>query len=404
VNIKIQTPNVDQIIGTGIDAFSALRPSGAPFVVSGHYGDIFAGWRAQLKLLNRRLVDETLQARLPTASKKGLQELASSDYNAIFSTDPQTAIGTVYLQRPTAGAGGVIKKGTRFRIDANPSANPAVQQAQYESVEPVYITASGAGSGDPGHTVPVRIRATRAGTHANVIKLISGVVLAPIVVADTLFDPTFATLPALGDAGGGSSGMSDDDIRQLSRALYTGQYAPTNGAIVAGALSSIGVKHAALVQDNVLARTVVFLADESWGYSNQLGATALQTIKSMWMGFGGRVAVLPVLNQLTSATIGVQLTDPRYAADVVDITSNIRAALRAYLDTRSDFYRFDTQVMSGVVAKSDFRILSCRSLSLIDMATGAALTQQPLYTGQSGYAPHYYLADNGVSVTATSPS
>jgi hypothetical protein len=357
MNPKVQTPNVDQIIGTGKDALVAARPSARPFVDSGFYGDIFAGWRAQLALVARRLVDECKSARLPNAEKKALQELAASEFGVPLSLDPQTAVGLTTLNRgPNVTQQSIIKKGTRFRMDADPTATPAVQAAQYESVEPVVVP-MGLSAG-----IRVRIRATRPGPHAN-LPMYFSTVARTLQIADTLADTGITAGPA--NAAGGSSGASDADIRQLAKALYSGQYAPTNAAIMAGALSSVGVKHGALFQDNLLAQTVIFVADESWSGGNTDDSGDIfrnavkQALKDNWAGFGGRVVVRGVSNRVVSAIAVIQLTSPQYSSDVLAIADNVRAALRVYLDERPDWYTFDTNMMAGIVSVADPRILAC---------------------------------------------
>jgi len=203
--------------------------------------------------------------------------------------------------------------------------------------------------------------------------------------------------------------MKDADIRQLARALYTGQYAPTNAAVMAGALSSAGVKHAAIFQDNIKAQTVVFVADESWAGGTGDNPTDIfrrrvkQTLKDNWVGFGGRIDVRPVSNRVVTVAATVQLTGPQYSVDVLEIADNVRAALRAYLDDRPDFYTFDNNMMASIVSQADFRILSCTSVTMIDMVTGATVTPLPS-NGQSDFVLHYYLADNGVNLTTSVPS
>ncbi|HEU4728383.1 MAG TPA: hypothetical protein VFT22_10850, partial [Kofleriaceae bacterium] len=361
---KVQTPNVDQIIATGIDALLAQRPSAGPFVHSGHYGDIFAGWRAQLLLLNRRLVDECKAGRLPLAEGKALIELAASEFFAELPSDPQTAVGEISLIRPTATVGsGVIKQGTKFRLV--PSTDPAVRSAfpvtsgiQYVTTEPVLV-----GPTDLSVNL-IPIRATAPGAGANIPRILVGAALATMILDDTLFDQSFTVNVAY--AAGGSSGISSTDIRNFARAMYTGQYAATDGALLAGALSDAGVKHVALANDTQLARTVLFVADESWAWSQNFLNQCMQVLKDTWVGFGARIAVMPIDNTLIGVNATVMLTDPKYANDTLDLRNIVRTAIRKYFDERADFYTFDMGVLAAVITASDPRILSCTSVTLLN--------------------------------------
>lgn len=388
-------PILDDIVAQGLAKLIEGRPTAARHVVdqSGNYFDPFAGWRAQLALLRRRIIDECRARRLPTATARALVELAQSEFLAELPQDPQAAVGQVILTRPNVARGaGVIREGTRFRIDADPSASPPVAAARFVSSEPVYVDAT--------TTLPIPIVAPLAGPDANIPRYV-GSDSPAIVIDDTLFDTTFEV--SASDAAGGSSGVSDPDLRRFAQAFYTGQFAPTDGALVAGALSDAGVKHVALVRDNKLGQTVLFIADQSWAWSLAFQNTCKRVLKETWLGFGARVDVRPIVNRRVALRASVVLADPKFADTTAEIGASVRAAVRRYLDERADFYTFDPNALAGVVAACDSRVLTCTGATLVDLATGTEL-QPTTIAAQSPSLVHFYLTDNGLTLTSSLPT
>ncbi len=395
-------PIVDDIVARGVNKLVQLRPSAAPFVVSGKgvYYDAFAGWKAQLLLLRQRLADEVISRRLgtperPLAKGKALAELAASEFFAEILPEPQTAIGNVRLQRLTlAAGGGTIQKGTKFRIAANPTAPVPIPEASFESSEPIVV-------GPATSSVFVPLAATRPGTDGNSPLYAPGT-SAPILIADAIFDPAFQVVDAR--VAGGSSGPSDRDIVQLAKAMYTGQYAPTAAALVAGALTDAGVKHVTTLTDTVLGQAILFVADESWAQSDEFLSLVIQSLKDRpWAGFGTSISVRGVLNVLATLSATVVLADPKFIDDTSDLRAIIRDRVRRYLDDRPDFYTFNLKAIGGIIATADPRILTCTDVAMTDPATGDPIVPTPLNRLLSS-AYHYILPDNGVNLTVTFPT
>ena len=385
------------VVNSGRARLGVLRPSAKRFTEKGRYGDLYNGWAAQFALLDQRRVDEARCARLPTSEGKALQELVSSEYLATVTTESQRSIGSTTLTRATyAGGAGMIKPGTRFRVAADPTVSPEVKEAQLESSEPVYVGATALG------TPPIPLVATRTGVEAN-LPLYTNRASPVVALADTLWDTTFAVTPgASSEMAGGSTGPTDPSVRQLATALYTGQWGPTDGALLAGALSDAGVKHVALARDALYGQDVLFIADESWAYGATFGKRVKQLLRSKWLGFGCRCDVRPIQNHQIAVVAQVTLADPRDLDDTTPIRDACRTKLRAYFDERPDFYTWNISSVGGIVARADSRILTCSTVSVVDFVTGAPVTPASLL-GTDLYAPHYMLADNGVTLTLEQP-
>jgi hypothetical protein len=391
-------PILDDIIVRGVHRLMARREGAGPFVISGkgRYFDIFAGWKAQLVLLRERLSDECAARRLPVAEGKALLELAASEFFAEIGEEATTATGSVTLWRPTTvGGAGVIREGTRFKVSANPTASPPVKDASYVTTEPFYVTAAAFVAG------PIAIVASAPGTDPNLPRYFQASP-APIVLDDTLFDTTFTALEGA-DAAGGSSGVQDEDVRKLAKALYLGQRAPTDGALIAGALTDAAVKHVALVRDRAKGQSVLFIADESWAWSLAFQNRCKQALKNDWLGFGARLDVRPIVNRLVALNATAILADPKFKDDTDDIRSVVRQTVRSYLDDRPDFYTFDPDALASTIASSDPRLLTCTSALLVDLATGDPVLPVAI-AAEAAFISRNYLTDNGVNLTLAPPS
>jgi hypothetical protein len=388
-------PTLDDIVARGIKRLLARRAGAGPFVISGRYFDVFAGWRSQLVLLRQRLADEVAARRLPTAEGRALVELAASEFFAELLPEAATALGEIALSRPMRLDlnAGVIKEGTRFKVVADPAASPPVKQVSYVTTEPAYVAID-------QRNVTIPIRATASGVDANLPRYEIGPQTA-IVVDDTLFDPTFVV--DSGEAAGGSSGVHDGDIRRLAKALYAGQHAPTEGALVAGALTDAAVKHVVVVRDRVLGQSVLYIADESWAWSLAFQNQCKQILKDTWLGWGARLDVRPIHNRLVALRATVVLADPKFRDDTGDLRSIIRAAVRRYLDERPDFYTFDLNAIGGTIASADERLLTCTSVELVNLASGLPVSPEPIYPGAL-HISRFFLTDNAVTLTLTMPS
>lgn len=399
---KAILPILDDAVARGVAKLIQLRPSAAPFVISGEgvYADAFFGWRAQLALLRRRLADEALSRRLPLAKGRALVELARSEFFAEIDPAPQKAVARIVVRRTTgAMPAGTIKKGTKFRKVADPSAAIPVADAAYVSTDPVPVAS--------GQSFPIIVtaEAVSAGPEANV-PFFSNAPNGAIILDDSsIFDPAlFVQSYADVTAAGGSSGPRDEDIVALAKAMYLGQYAPTKGALLAGALTDAGVKHVAFTLDPVLGQHVLFVADESWATSDPFTARCAQIVKDNWLGFGCRIDVRSVFNVLAALSATVVLRSPKFADDTTEMREKIRAKVQSYFDARPDFWTFNLNTLGGIISRADpMRILTCTTVALTDGLTGATLTPEVISPTRS-HVSHYVLPDSGITLTTKLPS
>src|ERR1041385_6815431 len=119
-------PDIDAVIGAGIERLVELRPNALKHVNlgQGRWSHLFAGWRAQGNIVARRFGDEVVATRL-FSEAQALRELCASEFETSLSTDPTNAIGEVTLTRLSGTLpAGVIRKGTTFFKEANPEAQP----------------------------------------------------------------------------------------------------------------------------------------------------------------------------------------------------------------------------------------------------------------------------------------
>ena len=404
-----QVPRAAEILGPGLDALRRVRPTAFAFANNGvgHWADLFAGWEGQITLLLRRVADEVVCSRLPLAVGAGLTDLAASEYETLRTTGSTFAIGEATLGRgPNPTTGGVIRKGFRFRRDSDDTAMPPVVSAQYTSMRDVSFPLGAA-------QVLVPIQATRAGAFANApwIDLPSGI-SAPIgtlQLGDQAFDPTITVLGY--NAAGGSDGEDDDDLRRQASAYAFGQYAPTSGAIQAGALQGTGVhrlatKDVAVAYDPSgrpipVAFSAATIADASWASSPLWVASVKQAVASIFLGHGCAVQVAGTTNTRIRCALTVTLRDPTSLADPSAITVAIQAALTSYFDDRPDWWTWKLSQIRAVVSRADPRILVCTQASVLSLVTDLPIPEPtlPLPSLSGLTLTHWMLVSNGVSVT-----
>lgn len=99
---KALIPSPADVIGPAIDRLLAVRPTVAPHIESGRYGDIVAAQRGQFSVQRAQLVGEAVAARLSFAAGPALTDVAASEYNTPRSGDPIAAIGEAELTRKVA--------------------------------------------------------------------------------------------------------------------------------------------------------------------------------------------------------------------------------------------------------------------------------------------------------------
>jgi hypothetical protein len=257
------------------------------------------------------------------------------------------------------------------------------------------------GGGNWQHTqfVTVPIRASRPGTTAN----------TPFGTAGTIADRIFDAATVLADrftggsikSAGGSSGVTDEQVRALAKAMGRGRYGANNSAAIAGCLSDPRVRRCYAKLDYKTALLWLYVADASWATSAKLRAEVKQALfDSKWLGFGARITMGRIYNQTCTARATLILRDAAYQAERTEITANVQAAVQRYLDERADFYTWNVNALGGVMATADPRVLTCQSPHL--RAEGSALAIPPVtIAGGATDIPHYNL--QGVELTFATP-
>jgi hypothetical protein len=403
-----QVPRAAEILGPGLDKLRQVRASAFAFANNGvgRWADLFAGWEGQIALLLRRLSDEVRCSRLPLASGLGLSDLAASEYETPRSCAQTTAVGEVTLGRgPTPATGGVIPKGFRFRRDADDTAMPPVVGAQYLSTQDVSWPLATA-------QIVVPIRATRAGAYANAPWIdqpsTASAPAGTLQLGDVPFDSTIAVVTY--NAAGGSDGEDDGDLRRQAAAYALGQYAPTSGAIQAGALRGTGVhrlatKDVAVAYDGSgnavpAAFTSVTIADASWASSRLWVASVKQTIATSFLGHGCAVQVAGVTNTRIRCALTVTLRDPTSLAEPSGVTAAIQQTLTSYFDDRPDWWTWKLAQIRAVVSRADPRILVCTQASVLSLLSDAVLPEPALPVAKlDGFTlTHWMLVSQGVNV------
>lgn len=394
------------IVGPAIDAIVALRPEAlAHLNTGGRWCDLPAMWRAQALLDLARLGDEAKSARLRFATGAALRTLAASEFGTSLPVDPQIAVGSVTFARPSpfpaVAPQGVIKKGTRFGKQADPNANPLpIAAASYESTRTVFVPEGQL------FDVVVPIRALAPGADANVPTFTNYPASLAIQPGQALFDPTFAATG--GGAAGGSSGVTDPVVVAAARAYASGQFGPTQGALIAALLQSQSVRHYAAFRAGALHYAQAYVADESWATGVDFISAVQQVVSSdLWQGFGCRSRVGGILNThiAVAATIVLKSTDDLSNTD--DIDDNVRAAAEDYFDTRPDFYRFRLASLQALLSRADPRILHCSQVAVTDAVTGATIPEPANTFGQvwnEGVLIHWYLTDRNVTTVYQPPT
>jgi hypothetical protein len=408
------------ILPPAIDTLVAARPGAAAHIYAGRYGDLIAGWGAQAAIVRARLASEVLATRLRLATGRSLEELAASEFWAQRDSAPTFAVGNVTISRTKDNASssqqanftaGEIRQGHRFRKVADPALTPAVEEAEYALIEPVAMgrddtfAPQDLGGGQWRHTQTVvgQIRATRSGPHAN-RAILPGEPAPAFQSVDQLFDPTI-TLGSNFRAASGSLNVPEETLRQFARAMYTGRLGPTRGALVAGAFSYPGIAHVETLEDTNAAISRVFVADESWGASEELNAAVKRHLLENWVGFGGRCEVGLVENTLITVDATCILRDPSFREDKIEINQKIRDVVVDYFDNKPKWWTFRLTTIGGRIGAADHRILACTSVIVRRRSTGEAMPEpsSELFPG-STFVDHFMVANDGVRVSYAEPS
>jgi len=190
---------------------------------------------------------------------------------------------------------------------------------------------------------------------------------------------------------------------RAAQARYTGAFAPTAGALKAGAYRVAGASRVLVRNDRSTGTAVVFAVDPSWAMSTtwfeQIGAEIVKT----WLGFGCRYITGTVLNQVVTLDVSVVLRDANSLADTSGFTDAIRKACVDYFDERPDFYIWRTAALKALISHADRAVLKCTSVVVRD-ENGRPLSE-PTQPG-NGTQPaliHFWLGNSAVNVTYFGP-
>lgn len=403
-------PTASSLVTKAIDAIVAQRPESLQWFNSGgRWADLPALWRAQAVVLLDYLASQVLSARLDFAaqvSDAALRALCASEFSTALPITPQTALGTVGLVRPVPTSGvapaGVIPAGTRFTKSGNPNASPLpISAASYTASSTVYV---GAGQGT-SQAIAVPLTATSAGAGANVPSFAGQYTSTQIALASPLpFDATFTTQSAY--ASGGSSGLPNPVLIAAAKAYAVGQFGPTLGALVAGALQQQSVRHYAVFPGGTLPYAQAYLADESWASEQQWVSQVAQATADTWLGFGCRTRYGFVVNRQIVCSPTIVLASSDDLNDTSDIDANVRLVAQAYFDDRLDWWRFAVGDLTTVLSGADPRIQQCTGVSITDALTGATIPDTtPLpQQGWLGTLTHWFLTSANVQSSYLPPT
>ena len=420
-------PSADEIIGPGVASLIASRPASMPFVNYGvgNYAKVFAGWRAQVILLLRRLADECKSKRLALAEGDALLDLVTSEFGTPATFSATQAVGEVILTRSiyTANKQGVIRKGHRFRRNGDPAAQPlALQDMTYEVTQDCVLRGHIVGrlddSGWPmfGPLIKIPIIAQKAGKAGNLTKgttvpnynqLTANVDGLTLTSADTLFDSNIVISDYF--ASGGMDGVrSDPVIRRLATALVAGRGSPTLLALLAGAYSTPGVTRCTPLENPRTGRTVIFATDDTWSFSTTFATSVVQKLKSDWVGFGCSVQPGQIQNQFVHVIPTVYLTNSRWLTNTTEIDLAIQKAVVAYFDERPDWYTWTMAGLRGAIARAHRKIRTCTNVFVKDAVTGLDVTVPGALVLTDAVSPfpiltHTYVPDGAVLFSYLAP-
>lgn len=402
-------PNIDAVLGAGIEKLVELRPKAFKHVNlgQGRWAHLFAGWRAQGNLVARRFGDEVVATRL-FSSGQALRELCASEFDTVFSTDPTTAVGEVWMVRFN-GPAGVIRKGSQFFKEAQPDAQPlAIESARYVVTRDILVSKN-------QHVVVVPIAAVRPGPTGNTPSGKKFVYNGKPFLTDSeliqpankqaIFDSTFEVFDCR-TAGGSQNPSTDQVLRRAATARASGRFGPTAGAIIAGALSFSGVARLAVIDNENTGKTVIFPVDEAWACSQELNSQVGQIIKDSWNGFGCAVQMGTTGNQFIHIEATVVLSDSRHLIDSTAIEQDIRDALQFYFNERPDWWTWKLETIKAAIAGSNRKIFACTDVKVTD-ATDSTVVDEPSFLDIDDSFPiiqHYYLNDNATNLTFVGPS
>lgn len=415
--VEPQVPRMPDLMAAAVDALAAgldndrAREARIHHANHGRFGDVLRGFNGQGQVTRARMSREIIATRnFDSNTGQALRELASSEYFATLEDSPQYAIGEANLYREvdTSSISPVGNFSTGVIPAGTPIGRPAVKgefkmpEAKYVTTADVMCGADDAGGVPPQdlgggqwrHTqfVSLPLIASRSGADSNTITGVTAII-------GQLFDSSVPEARRF-KAGsittaGGSSGITDAQVRALAKAMARGRHGATNGAAIAGCLSDPRVRRVAVSLDYTTAVLRLYVADASWATSARLRDQVKQKLfDHKWLGFGARVAMGRIYNQPIALTATVVLRSAAYQAERSAITTAIRAALTEYFDERPDFYTWNLSAIGAKIAAADSRVLTCANpvvLSEGSPAVAPATTIAGFLQGIYTDIPHFLL-------------
>jgi hypothetical protein len=292
--------------------------------------------------------------------------------------------------------GGSIRKGTKISVAAAPSAIPPLDASTHETTQDVFVPA-----GD--QSVTMQTQATLTGPASNLPAVVGRTPV--IVLQGELFDAgaALAFAPTALRAAGGTLGQSDELLRAASRASWTGDAAPTDTALLAGSLRSSGVAYFGQFDDTTAGRAYVYVADETWAQSDAWLATVEQQLREDWLGLGCRIGMGAVENLVVRARLTVVVRDAKFLVDTAPITAKLQTTLRAYFDTRPDWWLWNLQAIRAICSVVDrVRVLQVTEAIILD--TDDVPIAEPATPIAGNTVTHWRLEDSALDVTYVGPS
>jgi hypothetical protein len=407
-----QIPSLRELVSPGVMELIAQRPRAAAHMATGRFGDLIAGWRAQAALLRGRLAQEVLAARVDLCPDEDIRELAEGELWQRLPDTPQRAVGECVVTRSVTNALssstghfaiGVFPLGFRLRKDVRETElSPNQQGATYRTTAPVYadpidtVTADN-GDGTYTHTQTITLPAESdiEGPEGNVALVPADEENGLGAFVDTPFDTSFEVVSLR--AAGGATGRTATQLRALARVAHLGQLGPNDAAIVAGALTDPGVHYVAYRSDPTNAVGALYVADESWGYSEAfLNRVQRTLIDGDWLAWGARVDVRGIATRAVMAQMDCVLLDPLDLLASTDIAAAIRQRLLNQF-TRRYWYTWSTTGLRGLIAAADRRILQVSNVQVLHQGVVESDPTSQLDTTQD-QVTRWYLVDNGVRV------
>ena len=264
---------------------------------------------------------------------------------------------------------GTIRRGTVFRVAANPNVEPQVAGGEYVCTADAYCP-----TGTQTATVPVE--AAVEGPSSNLPLWSVGGPALTITAASPLFDAG-ATLSfginAL-RAAGGSSGQSDVELRKAAAAAWQGSYGPTAGALEAGTLRSPGVSRVAILENTRRGGSVVYPTDPSWSWSARWSERVERELRDEWLGVGCRLSSGRVVNRVVRVEATVALRSADLLVSPEEVTFGLRRACLVFFDLRPDFWIWRLDRLRAGLSIAHRGILSCSDVRVKD-ADGFTITE-----------------------------